>query len=227
MQKTEPHFRPERGPIGDRPANRAPWIAAAAGRPETPAATARPPIAPERSPRTISPASAHHALSRPWLPWISGAAAVSLSFAFALWLTSPPMAPPGVAVLESATVSDATSLMAAVQTAGLRGTPDVKGAVEGLKRIDDKRVTISGWAVDRTASSSALTIVAFSGGRHALTAVTNGPRKDVAQMFGLSEASARNVSFEASFACEPDQNLVIIAVTADRTYSQFRSLGCP
>ena len=108
-----------------------------------------------------------------------------------LWLTGPVAAPPAVAILASATVSDATALMAAVQTAGLRGAPDVKGAIEGLKRIDNERVTINGWAVDRTASSRQLTIIAFAGGPHALTTVTNGPRKDVAQMFGLSDAAAR------------------------------------
>jgi hypothetical protein len=117
--------------------------------------------------------------------------------------------------------------MAAVQTAGLRGTSDVKGVIESLSRIDDQRVTVTGWAVDRTASSPWLTIIAFAGGRHAMTAVTNGPRKDVAQMLGLSDASARSVAFEATVACSPNQNLIIVAITADRTYSQFRSLTCP
>lgn len=117
--------------------------------------------------------------------------------------------------------------MAAVQTAGLRGSPDVKGAIEGLKRIDNQRVTIKGWAVDRTAPSYPLTIIAFAGGAHALTTATIGPRKDVAQMFGLSGAAARNVSFEATFTCGAGQNLVVVAVAPDSTYSQFRSLACP
>ena len=117
--------------------------------------------------------------------------------------------------------------MAAVQTAGLRGTSDVKGEIAGLRRIDDTRVAITGWAVDKTASSPSLTIIAFAGGRHAMTAVTSGPRKDVARMLGLPDASARNVSFEAALECSPNQNLIVVAVTADRTYSQFRSLTCP
>ena len=150
-----------------------------------------------------------------------------LAFGAALWFTSPVELPPGVAILASATVSDASGLMAAVQTAGLRGTSDVKGEIAALKRIDDARVAITGWAADKTASSPSLTIIAFAGGRHAMTAVTNGPRKDVAQMLGLSEASARHVSFEETVACSPNQNLIVVAVTADRTYSQFRSLTCP
>jgi hypothetical protein len=227
VQKTEPHFRPERDPINAPPTRQAFATTAAVGRPERPAGNVRHQIAPERSSRTTSTIATPRARSWQWLPWISGAAAAILSFAVALWLTSPVAAPPGVAILASTTVSDATSLMAAVQTAGLRGSSDVKGAIEDLKRIDDERVTITGWAVDTTASSPSLTIIAFAGGRHALTATTSGPRKDVAQMFGLSDASARNVSFEATFTCVPSQNLVVVAATADRTYSQFRSLVCP
>ena len=158
---------------------------------------------------------------------MSGAFAAALGFAVVLWLTGPATAPPSVAILASATVSDATALMAAIQTAGLRGAPDVKGAIEGLRRIDKDRVTIKGWAVDRTASSSQLTIIAFAGGPHVLTTVTNGSRQEVAQMFGLSDAAARNVSFEATFTCSPGQNLVVVAVTAENSYSQFRSLACP
>jgi hypothetical protein len=144
-----------------------------------------------------------------------------------LWLTSPAAPPPGIGILTSASVSDPTTLMAAVQTAGLRGTPDLKGAIEGIKRIDNERVTIKGWAVDKTASNSWLTIIAFAGGPHVLTTMTNGARKDVAQMFGLSDAAAGNVSFEATFKCDKGETLMVVAVASDRTYSQFRSLACP
>ena len=164
-------------------------------------------------------------LAGPWFTWLSGAAAAVLAFAIAFWLTSPATAPPGLAVLAGANVSDAAGLMAAVQTAGLRGAPEVKGAVEGLKRIDNEHVTIKGWAVDKAAPGSPLTIIAFAGGSHVLTTVTRGPRSDVAPM--LSNGTARYVSFEASFGCGRGQNLVVVAVTPDSTYSQFRSLVCP
>jgi hypothetical protein len=206
---------------------RAPSPPAAATGTETPAVNVRSQIVSEKSERGPRTAARPRILHRPWLTWITGAAAAAFGFAAVLWLTSPVTPPPGVAILAGATVSDATGLMAAVQTAGLRGTPDVKGAIEGLKRIDNERVTIKGWAVDKTASSPALTIMAFAGGPHVLTTATSGPRKDVAQMFGLSDAAARNVSFEATFPCGPGQNLVVVAVTTDGTYSQFRSLVCP
>ena len=217
MKMTGPQFRPELGAMGVHPRSHKP----------SPAANIQPRTAFERSPREKTTAPKPHFVTQPWFTWLSGAFAAALGFAVVLWLTGPVAAPPAVAILASATVSDATALMAAVQTAGLHGAPDVKGAIEELKRIDKEHVMIKGWAVDRTASSHQLTIIAFAGGPHVLTTVTSGPRTDVAQMFGLSSAAARNVSFETTFTCHPSQNLVVVAVTAENTYSQFRSLACP
>jgi hypothetical protein len=225
MPETGAQFRSERVPTGAQRTRRAPSPNAAGA--DTLAANVRPQIAPERSPRDKRSAPKPHLLIRPWFTWISGACAAALAFAVVLWLTGPVAPPPGVAVLAGATVSDATSLMAAVQTAGLRGTPDVKGEIDWIRRIDNERVAIKGWAVDKTGSSSQLTIIAFAGGTHVLTTATDGPRNDIAQMFALSGAGARNVSFEASFACSPGQTLFIVAVSYDHTYSQFRSLACP
>ncbi len=221
MQKTEPHFQPERDPIGLHSRHMP------SRQPDVSAPKARPQITFARSPQARSTHPTPHAFGRRWFTWFSGATVAVTAFGVALWFTRPVELPPGVAVLASATISDASGLMAAVQTAGLRGTSDVKGAIESLTRIDDARVAITGWAADKTASSPSLTIVAFAGGRHAMTAVTNGPRKDVARMLGLSDANTRYVSFEATLACSPHQNLVVVAVTADGTYSQFRSLTCP
>ena len=152
-----------------------------------------------------------------------------LGFIGVLWLTGPATAPPNPAImiLTNAAVSDATSLMAAVQTAGLRGTPDVKGAVEEIKRLDNDRVTIKGWVTDTTASGSALTLIAFAGGNHVLTTVTSGARVDIAKMLGLADASAANMSFQGAFACRAGEKIVVVAVTSGAAYSQFRLLACP
>jgi hypothetical protein len=224
MQRTGPHFRSEPDPTSAQ--TRAAPTAAIA-RTNMPPAGARSQLATERSPQNRRPAPRPPILTRPWFILTSGASAAALGFAAVLWLTSPATVPPSVAILTSSTISDASSLMAAVQTAGLRGTPDVRGAIDGIKRIDNESVTIKGWAVDKAVSSSWLTVVAFASGRHVLTVVTNGARKEVAQMYGLSDAATRNVSFEASFKCGKDENLIIVAVTLDGKYSQFGSVACP
>jgi hypothetical protein len=130
-------------------------------------------------------------------------------------------------ILANATVSDATSLMAAVQSAGLRGAQDVKGAIEEIRRLDNDRVTIKGWVADTTAPGSALTVVAFAGGHHVLTTVTKGARADIAKMLGLADANPANISFQGAFACRAGEKIIVIAVTSGAAYSQFRSLTCP
>jgi hypothetical protein len=177
------------------------------------------------SPRWIEFASKLGHLNRPWLPWISGAAAFMLSFAGAMWLTEPVAAPQEVQVLASAIVSDAGGLMGAVQAAGLGWTSDIKGAIETLNRVDDGHVAANGWAFDVTRANPQLTIIVFAGGHYALTVPTIGPRDNVAPIFGLSDA--KNASFEARFACKPGENLVFIAVTRHHTYSQFPARVCP
>jgi hypothetical protein len=132
-----------------------------------------------------------------------------------------------MAILTNATVSNGASLMAAVQNAGLRGTLDVKGEIEEIRRLDSDRVTIKGWATDKTASGAALTIVAFAGGRHVLTTATKGTRAGLAKMLGLAEASQTEMSFQGEFACRAGEKVIVIAVTAGAGYSQFRSLDCP
>jgi len=150
-------------------------------------------------------------------------------FVLVLWLTAPVTPPiaPGLTILTNAAVSDFASLMAAVQTAGLSGAPDLKGAIEEIKRTDNERVTIKGWVADATAPGSSQAVVAFAGGRHVLTTATGGARLDIAKTFGLSDESAANMSFQGAFACKAGEKLIVVAVTSDRRYSQFRSLACP
>lgn len=225
MQTIPPHLQPNRGTIGAHPPRTpSPAVEVADGL----ATHARSRISSEKSLRARNTSTSRlHILTGQWFTLMAGVSAAILGFVVVLWLTSPVALPPGVAILTSASVSDASSLMAAVQAANLRGTPDVRGAIEEIKRLDNERVTIKGWAVDATASGSLLTVIAFAGGTHALTTATSGPRMDVAQIFGLSGGNAAKMSFQAVFACKPGEKLVVIAVTSDRTYSHFRSLVCP
>src|SRR5215467_9752481 len=54
---------------------------------------------------------------RRWVTWTMGGAVAMSGFIVVLWLTGPAPLTPAITILTNATVSDATSLMAAVQTA--------------------------------------------------------------------------------------------------------------
>jgi hypothetical protein len=183
----------------------------------------------KKAPRQRKNAARPRNRTRRWITWVIGGCAAMSGFIAVLWLTDPVPAPqtPAMMILANAAVSDAASLMAAVQTAGLRGSPDVKGSIEEIKRLDNGRVSIKGWVTDTTASGSALTVIAFAGGKHVLTTVARGARADIAKTLGLADASAANMSFQGAFACRPGERIIVIAVTSGAAYSQFRSLACP
>lgn len=166
---------------------------------------------------------------RPGLKWTIGGTITLVAFSVAMWLTSPvtPQLAPAITILTNATVVDATSLMAAVQSAGLRGSTDVKGAIEEIRRLDGEHISIKGWAMDLTAPNSSVTVIAYAGGTHVMTVMTSGPRTDIAKVYGLSEAVAGKLSFQAAFGCKLGERLIVLAATSDRAYSQFRSLVCP
>lgn len=225
MQKTEPRFHQ-----GRRSGSGQPPI----GAPETMAtrAAAHPRPSEYRlqavsggSRRDGRTAANLFVLPRPVFTRIVAAAAAPLAFAAALWLTAPrSTAPDVVAVLANATVSDSASLMAAVQTAGLRGAADIKGAIEEVKRIDSERVVIRGWASD-AASGAPLAIIVFAGKAH-VVASTDDFSSGFMRLVGLSGA-ATTTPFRGTFGCTRGEKLYVVAVTAEGRYSQFRSLACP
>jgi hypothetical protein len=50
-----------------------------------------------------------------------------------------------------------------------------------MKRLDNDRVTVRGWAADVTNDGAPLTVMVFAGGKHMLTMETSGRHVDVIQ----------------------------------------------
>jgi hypothetical protein len=230
LPNREPHFltrrESQRGSYQRSPTSLQPGTLAGTDVPPTSGATQAALKKPQR-PRKNT-ASSYRRIQQ-GITWAIGGCVAGFSFVAVLWLTGPMPAPlaPGIMILTNAAVSDATSLMAAVRTAGLRGTQDVRGAIEEIRRLDNDRVTIKGWVTDATASGSPLTVVAFVGGHHVLTTVTNGMRADIAKMLGPADKSQANMAFQGAFSCGAGEKVIIIAVTSEAAYNQFRSLTCP
>jgi hypothetical protein len=151
-----------------------------------------------------------------------------MGFFAVLWLTEPTQKlPPGVAILSNLMVSDAATLTTAIQMAELRGSADIRGAIDKIKRQDDGRVLIKGWVVDVAAKGTPLTVMAFAGGRNVLTMTTGGARHDLGHALGLAEAAATNPLFQSVVSCDHGRRLIVIAVTPSNTYGQLGSLVCP
>ena len=177
--------------------------------------------------RADKPDSMARGLARPRVTLAAGALIFAVSFLVAMLLTKPMgLTTAAMTRLASSTVSDLKTLMTAVKTAGLRGTTDVKGAIEEIKRIDSDRVFLKGWAVE-IGDSTPLTVMVFVDGHNSLTVETNGRRDEASNALGLSDDATANVSFEGRLKCSRGQKLIVVAVARSDVYGQFGSRACP
>jgi hypothetical protein len=164
-----------------------------------------------------------------WLIGIAGGLSLVLSFFITLELTKP-SAPssPAVAALASSFVSDGRTMMSAVKAAGLKGSQNVKGAIDEIEKLGGNRVWVKGWAAEIGNAGAPLGVVVFVDGASRLTTQTKGARLDVVQALGISDAAtAANVSFQGSLTCRRGQKLFVVAVTDGGAYGYFSPRACP
>lgn len=167
--------------------------------------------------------------SRSWLIWFAGALSLGMSFFVTLQLTRPAKPPsPAVTAMTRSVVSDRRTLIAAIRAAGLAGSPNVKGEIDEIARLDDKRVSIGGWAGEVGNGGAPLDVLVFVDGENRLAMQTEGRHVDVTGALGLSDvATARNVSFRGAVACGRGQKIIVVAIADSGSYGYFSPRPCP
>ncbi len=167
--------------------------------------------------------------TRRWPIWLAGALALVLSFLLTLWLTSPAKPPsPAVQSMTRSIVSDQRTLIAAIKAAGLRGSPNVKGAIDEIVRLDASQVAVAGWAGEVGNGGAPLEIVVFVDGETALTMRTSGPHDGATTALGLSDAAtARDISFQGRVECGRGHKLIVVAIAQSGSYGYFSPRVCP
>jgi len=163
---------------------------------------------------------------------IGGALIVILSFSLTLWLTEPELpAPERIGLFKAATgIVDEASMNEAARAAGLKNSPYVRGAIDGLNRLDGNTVNISGWATETVtivSKGAPVLLMAFSQGRNVLAAETKGARPDVTATLNLSPEASRDVAFSARLNCTPRAKLIVVAVSVSGTYNGIGTRDCP
>jgi hypothetical protein len=103
----------------------------------------------------------------------------------------------------------------------------VKGAIDGIGRVDNERVVVKGWAIDVADPGLPLTVIVFAGGARKLTMETDGRRPDVVSVFGIPEAATANVSFQGTVGCRRGEKLIVVAVAQSDIYGHFGARNCP
>jgi len=167
--------------------------------------------------------------TRSWPVWIAGALCLVLSFLVTLQLTKPAKPPgPAVAAMSKSTVSDQRTLIAAIRAAGLKGSPNVKGAIDEIARLDDSRVSITGWAGEAGSGGTPLDILIFVDGDNRMRTRTEGRHTGATGGLGLSDAAtAQDVSFQGALACSRGQKLLVVAIAESGNYGYFSPRPCP
>jgi hypothetical protein len=167
--------------------------------------------------------------SRSWPIWFAGTLSLGVSFFVTLQLTRPAKPPsPAVTAMTRSVVSDRRTLIAAIRAAGLAGSPNVKGEIDEIARLDDKRVSIGGWAGEVGNGGAPLDVLVFVDGENRLAMQTAGRHVDVTGALGLSDAAtARNVSFRGAVACGRGQKLIVVAIADSGSYGYFSPRPCP
>jgi hypothetical protein len=73
------------------------------------------------------------------------------------------------------------------------------GHVEAIRRIDEQRVDLVGWAAD--GDGTALEVLIFLAGHLVATAHTAGERPDVAAALHLGFGAQKNIALSANITC--------------------------
>ncbi len=166
--------------------------------------------------------------SRPWWPTlVSGAACCGLSFIVTLQAIAPKPPSTAAAALSHAFVSDSRTLIAAIKAAGLRGSHNVRGAIDTITRLGRDRVSVTGWA-DEGTDDAPLDVLVFVDGENKLTIQTEGRRVDTLEARGWPDpAPTHTVAFQGSLACAHGQRLMVVAVAESGDYGYFNPRVCP
>jgi hypothetical protein len=115
-------------------------------------------------------------------------------------------------------VPDEGILPAATRAAGLQPSDKLKGFIDEVTRLNNAQVKIRGWAADQLGEDDPIAIFVFAKGKNVFQTQTKGTRPDVAAALKLPSAAAANIAFEGLLSCEPDQPLLMVAVTQTDLY---------
>ena len=128
------------------------------------------------------------------------------------------------AQLRDRTMASHPDMVEAMSRAGLRRSADIKGFLEGVKRVGDE-VEISGWGVDL--GGDVLHLFVFVDGKLLSETVPKGERRDVTQVLKLSDGVEENVKFSAKVKCRSGSTVRVLAVIDAGVYHIMNSERCP
>jgi len=152
------------------------------------------------------------------------------SFFITLWVTEPQV-PNALGnrspaeLLAAYPISDGSDLAKSAHKAGLITSRRLFGNGDVIRRIDEQKVDLLGWAAD--GQGTALEVLIFVAGHLVTTTHTVGERPDVAAALHLGIGANKNLAFSANFTCRKGDQPVVAVLGKERDYIDLQSARCP
>jgi hypothetical protein len=176
-----------------------------------------------------------HKIPMRWVPRVLLFAGVMIgSFVLTLWVITPVPKLSGPEDLRSVgerlatyDISGTTQLIEAAISLGLSSSRQMIANIDAISRINEREVAVGGWLADPGGDATPLRLLVFVAGKLAVATETRGERPDVAKVHALTLGAEKNVSFQASFACSPGQQPLMVGLGIDKQYLRIKSPPCP
>jgi hypothetical protein len=122
-------------------------------------------------------------------------------------------------------ISNGSDLAKSAYEADLIPSLRLGGHVEAMRRIDEQKVDLVGWAAD--GNGTALEVLIFVAGHLVATTHTAGERRDVTAALRLGFGARTNIALTANFACRKGDQPVVVILGNEKEYQHLQSAPCP
>jgi hypothetical protein len=149
------------------------------------------------------------------------------SFFITLWLTEPQLSDnrSHAERLAAYPISNGSDLAKSAYEADLIPAQRLSGHVDAIRRIDEQKVDLAGWATDR--EGTALEVLVFVTGHLVTMTHTAGERADVTADLRLGFGAQTNVALSANFTCRRGDQPVVVVLGNQKEYMHLQSAPCP
>jgi hypothetical protein len=151
------------------------------------------------------------------------------SFFVTLWLAAPQMPSADnrshAERLAAYPISNGSELAKSAYKADLIPSQRLDGRVNVIRRLDEQKVDLAGWAADW--NGTALEALVFVAGHLVATTHTAGERPDVTAALRLGFGARTNVALYANFTCRKGEQPVVVILGNGKEYLHLRSAPCP
>jgi hypothetical protein len=162
--------------------------------------------------------------------------AVFGSFFVTLWLAEPQVSntPDNRSYaqrLAAHPISNGSDLAKSAYEADLIPPQRLAGHVEAIRRIDEQRVDLVGWAADGDGTAlgdgTVPEVLIFVAGHLVATAHTAGERPDATAALHLGFGAQKNVALSANITCRRGDQPVVVILGNEKEYLHLQSASCP